>query len=319
MAFEWKLGELVMLISTHAMHATLTAPFLPAGWIAVEDSSFGNTNINSIAYDGISRIVAVGSSGKIAISDNTADNWTQVSSPFSGSNVYSVAYGDGLFVAGGSIGKLATSPDGETWTLQDSGFGASTILGITYASVGSTWVIVGSSGKLATSIDALSWTLRASSFGSTFINEVFAAPDIVIAVGYDGKLASSPNGTVWTQRASSFVNSTINGVTVSADNAQYVAVGDSGKVAYSANGTSWTQIFPQSSFGASSIKAIVSTDETYLAAGSAGKLANALSPIPESWKQRDSTFGLDSINYLLQINNEIAIAVGDEGKIAYSL
>jgi len=165
-----------MLISTHAIHATLDAPFLPAGWTAVDDSSFGTTDINSIAYDGSSRLIAVGNSGKIAISDDNGVNWYQANSPFSGSNVYSVAYGDGFFVAGGSIGKLATSVDGETWVLQNSGFGASTILGITYASVGSIWVVVGASGKLATSVDALSWVLRASSFGPTFINEVFAAP-----------------------------------------------------------------------------------------------------------------------------------------------
>lgn len=319
MVTKWKLDNLRMLISTHATYATLDAPFLPAGWVAVDDSSFGTTTINSIAYDGTDRLVAVGNSGKIAVSDDYGVNWFQTSSPFSGSNLYSVAYGDGIFVAGGSIGKLATSVDGENWVLQNSGFGASTILGITYASVSGTWVIVGASGKLATSADALSWVLRASSFGASFINEVFAAPNLVLAVGYDGKLATSINGTAWTQRASSFINSTIYGVTISADNNQYVAVGDSGKVAYSANGTSWTQIFPQSSFGASSIKAIISTEETYLAAGSAGKLANALSPIPESWTQRNSTFGLNSINYLVQIDNTYAIAVGDEGRIAYSL
>ena len=120
----------------------------------------------------------------------------------------------------------------------------------------------------------------------------------------------------WTQRGSSFVLSTIYGITSNPSGTEYVAVGDSGKIATSANGTSWTQIFPTSSFGASSIRAVSATAETYVAVGSAGKIGTAL--IPSSWVQRVSTFGLDSINNVY-VREGIAIAVGNSGKIAYSI
>ena len=59
-----------MLIATHAMHATLTVPFVPVGWQQVADSSFGTTNINAVASSGAGQFVAVGSSGKLATSTN---------------------------------------------------------------------------------------------------------------------------------------------------------------------------------------------------------------------------------------------------------
>jgi hypothetical protein len=119
----------------------------------------------------------------------------------------------------------------------------------------------------------------------------------------------------WTQRASSFIVSTIFDVASRPDGTEYVAVGDSGKVATSTNGTSWTQIFPTSSFGASSIRGIASFEESYTAVASAGKIGTAFEP--NFWTQRVSTFGLSSINDVV-ISQGIGVAVGNDGKIAYS-
>jgi hypothetical protein len=178
-----------MLIATHAMHATLTVPFVPVGWQQVADSSFGTTNINAVASSGAGQFVAVGSSGKLATSTNI-NTWTQRDSQFSGSNIYAVAYGDSQYVIAGSSGKLATSPDGINWTMRASAFGASTILAVTYAPSASLWIAAGGSGKLATSVDGITWTLRTSSFGTSFINGLYATNSLIIAVGYDGKLAT---------------------------------------------------------------------------------------------------------------------------------
>lgn len=312
-----------MLIALHAIDSTLEAPFLPAGWqqLSPEASTFGTTAVNSIAYDGQQRLVAVGNSGKIAYSDDNGFNWSQVLNPFQQSNIYAVGYGGGAFVAGGSAGKLATSTDGLTWTAQDSGFGAGAILGVAYNNSNNTWVIAGATGKLATSTNTSDWTLRSSSFGVSFINSVRSFSNLTVAVGYDGKIATSPDGITWTQRASSFVASTIFDVAYSITDSTYVAVGDSGKVGFSSSGESWTQIFPQSSFGASSIRAIVTTSQsepgTYVAAGSAGKIATAIDF--RSWTQRDSGFELSTVNDLLVVDRNTAIAVGDGGKIAVSL
>ena len=305
-----------MLISTHAIHATLEAPFIAAGWELASDSSFGTTNIQTVTYNTTSRYVAAGNLGKIATSDNGGEAWTQRVSPFGLDNIYCSAYGNNIFVVGGSAGKIATSIDGVSWILRDSSFGASAVLGITYFAAPGVWIAVGASGKLATSIDAIEWVQRTSSFGTSFINEVYSSSSLSIAVGYDGKLATSTNGINWTQRGSSFVNTTIYDVVSTPDESQFIAVGDSGKIAVSSDGLSWAQIFPSSSFGGSSIRSVAANSDSYLASSSAGKLGTATNP-PVTWAQRTSPFGLDTINSVY-LDTSRALAVGDSGKIAYS-
>lgn len=305
-----------MLIATHAMHATLPVAFLPAIWTVVPNSSFGTTNINGIASNGLGQYVAIGSSGKVATSNDVSNSWTQRTSGFSGSNIYAIAYGDDQYIIGGSAGKMATSPDGINWTLRSSSFGASAILGITYAPSAGLWVAVGGSGKLATSIDGIEWTQRLSSFGTSFINNVFADSNVIIAVGYDGKLATSTNAISWTQRGSSFISSTVFSVTGTPSRDKYVAVGDSGKIATSTNGFTWVQTFPASTFGSSQIRAVTANIENYyLAGGTAGKIATSTDSV--SWVQRASGFGTSNVNGVY-LDDSLGIVVGNGGKIAYS-
>jgi photosystem II stability/assembly factor-like uncharacterized protein len=305
-----------MLISTHAIHATLPAPFIPALWEQTANSTFGLDNVNAVSSDEGGRLLAVGNAGKIASSNDSGITWSAGESYFLESNIYAVSHANGLWVIGGSTGKLATSPDGLDWTLRSSSFGASVILGITYSPSAGLWIAVGGSGKLATSPDAMNWTQRSSSFSTSFINTVYATNNLIVAAGFDGKLATSTNGINWTQRSSSFVTTTIYSISSRQSGTQFVAVGDSGKVANSANGLTWTQSFPGTSFGSSSIRAVGATEDSYVAGGSGGKIATSTDTV--SWQQRNSTFGIDTINGIYA-RGSIGIAVGDRGKIAYSV
>ena len=78
--------------------------------------------------------------------------------------------GAGLWVAAGASGRLATSPDGATWTQQTSSFGTYDIGAVAHD--GTQWVAAGASGKLATSPDGATWTPQTSSFGTTTIRAV---------------------------------------------------------------------------------------------------------------------------------------------------
>lgn len=306
-----------MLTASHAFHATLEAPFTAAGWQLPSDSTFGTSNINSITKNEIAETyLAVGDGGKIAYSSDNAFTWQQASAPTGDTNLYATHYANGLYLAGGSTGKLLTSPNGTFWTLQNSGFGASPILGITYSSVNSLWIIVGGAGKLATSSDGITWTLRSSSFSSTYINSVYSSNNLIIAVGYDGKLATSVNGTDWTQRTSSFVFDTIFDITSNADYSEYIAVGDFGKIASSSDGVSWAQVFPGTSFGSSSVRAIDSNSEIYAAAGTLGKIGTATTV--ENWVQRNSNLGTTTINDIY-LSESSAVVVGNSGQIAFSV
>ena len=109
--------------------------------------------------------------------------------------------GLGLWVAAGASGKLATSPDGATWTQQTSSFGTTNINAVAHD--GTQCVAVDSSGKLATSPDGITWTQRTSSFTTTI--RAFAHDGTQwVAAGDSGKLATSPDGVTWTQQTSSF-------------------------------------------------------------------------------------------------------------------
>ena len=89
-------------------------------------------------------------SGKVTASFSLAGyTWTQRTSGFDTTNIRSVCYGQGMFVAVGVDGKLATSTDGITWTQRTSNFGTTTIYGVCYGQ--GMFVAVGDSGKLATS------------------------------------------------------------------------------------------------------------------------------------------------------------------------
>jgi len=305
-----------VLIASHAFFATLPALFSAAGWQQPADSSFGTTDINAVMADGDLSYVAVGNEGKIGLSSNSGFTWSQVDSPFLGSNIFAAHYANNLFVAGGSTGKIATSTDGVSWTVGTAGFGASPVLGLSYIVNQGLWVAVGGSGKLATSSDAVSWVLRNSSFGVSFINDVYSSGNLTIAVGYDGKLATSTNGISWTQRTSSFVFDAIFGITYSNSAQEYVAVGDVGKIATSTNGTTWSQVFPSTSFNNSRINTISANSSSYVAGGSLGKIATSSAGV--SWIQRDSTFQNKTVKDIALLENS-AVAVGDGGTIAYSV
>jgi hypothetical protein len=234
--------------------------------------------------------------------------WTQRTSSFGTTNIRGVCYGQGMFVAIGYDGKLATSTDGITWTQRTSNFDTSHINGICYGQ--GMFVAVGNSGKLATSTDGITWTQRTSSFASTDIGGVCYGQGMFVAIGYDGKLATSTNGTTWTQRTSSFGTTNIRGVCYG--QGMFVAVGDSGKLATSTDGITWTQ--RTSSFGTSSIYGVCYGQGMFVVVGVGGKIATSTDGI--TWTQRTSNFG--TTIYDVCYGQGMFVAVGGSGKIATS-
>jgi photosystem II stability/assembly factor-like uncharacterized protein len=304
-----------MLISTHPISASIPFPFTPVSWNQVAITTFDTSNIFSVATNN-DIFVAVGAGGKLATAANL-DTWTQRTSSFGTSSIYTVAFGDGKFIAAGSTGKMAISEDGITWIQVNSSFGSSVILDVSFYENNNLWVAVGGSGKLATSEDGENWVMRLSSFGTSFIRSLHSGSSSVLAVGNEGKLSTSTNGILWTQRNSSF--SVTNIYSIHGSENFYVAVGDTGKIGYSSNSTSWVQSPAPTAFNVSGLRTVkIGIDESSSAivAGFSGKLGTSFTG--ESWTLRSSTFGSTKINDLL-FTNTYALAVGDSGKMAYSL
>jgi hypothetical protein len=88
-------------------------------------------------------------------------DWTTQTSNFGSTNILSVAYGNGLWVAGGAYGQIRTSTNGVTWTTQTSNLSNDfngQINSIAYGN--GLWIAGGLSGQLRTSTNGVTWTTQ---------------------------------------------------------------------------------------------------------------------------------------------------------------
>ena len=139
---------------------TTSDPTVAGNWSqAIELSNSSANDIYSMAYNGDGRWVCVGGNATIYTSDDDWSSATSRSNPFGSSTITAVVYAAGTinkWVAVGHDGKLATSPDGETWTLRGTPH-SNNIRGVATDNI--TIVACGGNGKLITSIDGISWAL----------------------------------------------------------------------------------------------------------------------------------------------------------------
>jgi hypothetical protein len=249
---------------------------------------------------------------------------TSSASVFTG-GIYSVAYGNNRFVAGGNT-RMAYSTNGTTWT-DSTGNSNFLVNGITY---GTQFIAVGygsSGGIINYSSDGASWNnVTDTTFGTSRINGVAYGGGRYVAVGRDGKIASSTNGTSWTTVTDfTFGTSDINSVTYGAG--KFVAVGASGKMAYSTNGTSWTAV-SYSTFSTSTINGITyggtSGKEKFIAVGNSGLGSYQISYSSDgvTWTRVSQSFYdgslFDSLNRVAWGGNKF-VAVAGRGVMYYSL
>jgi hypothetical protein len=231
-------------------------------WTAVTTTAFdydylsgyipkiGQADINAIAFGNGIFVAGSGNSGYggcITATSSDGASWTIVSNSTFGPptellvhDVYepidAIAWGNNKFVAVGSSGKMATSPDGVTWTaVGDSKFGTSDITAIAYG--GGKFVAGGrDSKKMAVSTDGVNWTAVSSTTFGTVLNSV------IFAIGWGngkfvagdtlGQMATSSDGINWTAVADSTFNyDAIRAIAYG--NNKFVAVGRYGKMAYS--------------------------------------------------------------------------------------
>lgn len=179
----------------------------------------------SIASDGASRLVAVGTEGRILTStDGIA--WNARSSGVTDWLV-GVAYGYNQFIAVGANGRILTSTDGDTWRIVPNVPTTARLNNVHYGFVGASnisqgrWVAVGESGAAVFSTDqGLSWHAGATGVtgwlrGLAYLvtRSYLYSPygggtgglsttrgvgeNAFVACGQDGKIVSSMDGQTW--------------------------------------------------------------------------------------------------------------------------
>jgi|Laugrefa1bdmlbdn_1035148.scaffolds.fasta_scaffold23924_1 hypothetical protein len=187
--------------------------------------------------------VAVGDSGNLYTSTSTTlatGSWTSRTSSFGTTQIRAVASNAlTLYVAVGNSGKLASSPDGITWTQRTSQFSTDDIYDIAYGN--GVWVAVGSAGKISTSTDGEIWTARTSGTATRLVSIAYGN-GVWVAGGESGVLrtATDPTST-WTSRTSTITNSVFTYYAPS--QAIWLAgsdVGTTGALASSTDAVTWT-------------------------------------------------------------------------------
>jgi uncharacterized delta-60 repeat protein len=111
--------------------------------------------------------------------------------------LWSVAYGDGQWVAVGEQGTILTSADGQTWTPRSSGFPSRWLVGVGYGTPGGIglWVAVGEAGLILTSPDGATWTARRTA--GIRINAVAWGNGTFVAADDAGSTYFSIDGITW--------------------------------------------------------------------------------------------------------------------------
>jgi hypothetical protein len=120
-----------------------------------------------------------------------------------GSGIWQMIYGNGLYVIVGDSGMLRTSTNAVNWTGRTSGT-SSTIRSIAYGN--GTYVYVGNGGVLSSSTNAINWTARTSGTTSSIFTVAYGAG--IFAYGGTSDIdstntpyATSTDGANWTLRA----------------------------------------------------------------------------------------------------------------------
>lgn len=190
-------------------------------WASATHPVIGSDNVYGTAYGAgvYAAVVSTGSFRSLRSTDSAA-TFANASTPIT-FNPTCIAYGNGVFVAGGLSGEVATSPDGNVWT---NGTSAITVRANKVRFGGGLFMMVGQGGQIATSPDGLVWTRRDVPGVTTAWSSVAYNNGVWLVVG------SGANGRYSTDNGASWVVTSVSGVAVSYISNRWVVTGPGGGV-----------------------------------------------------------------------------------------
>ena len=163
-------------------------------WVS-RTSGFSTNEAWSLAY-GNGFWVAGDNFGNIRASTDAITWVPRVSTILS--NVYDIAYANGIFVACG-VGGVRTSTDTITWVTREA-FVSDTLQSVAYGN--GVWVVAGNSAQLRTSTDAITWTTRVPNITfSSVIYSVAYGNGLWVFTGNLGIVRSSTDAITWVTRS----------------------------------------------------------------------------------------------------------------------
>jgi hypothetical protein len=222
-------------------------------WTASEDrAALGTDSLSGLAFGDGKFLVTGGSSGNTvrAYSDDGGVSWK---SSGTGINCKGVAYGNGIYLTGGSGGRLAWSADPATpasWTLltaDETTFNTGNGYINAIAFDGGKFVAAGSDqGHAAYSVNGVFWTgiTQTEEIFGGWINGIAYGNNRFVAVGDGGKAAyTTISVSDWIAIVDTGLPSNSATITPIAYGSGYFIMGNSaGEVSWSADGVIWTRI-----------------------------------------------------------------------------
>lgn len=250
------------------------------------------------------RLVATGSQGEIAVSDD-GQEW-QTLLGVTTKPLRRVIYEADAFWGVGKEGYLCRSVDGLQWDVVPTGIDID-LRGIAYGN--DSWVVVGKGG-IFTSPDAVEWTQRISDTQLHFHDVVYGSQGFVVVESTKdrGSVYRSSNGVSWSEKslgvpALRFVNY---------GNGRYVVTGGMGdriKSVVSENSIEWE---PHEVPYFTTFSRTVFADGMFRAVGAGASLLS--SPDGETW-QADVPTRASSLWGVADAGGESLVAVGETGKL----
>ena len=223
--------------------------------------------MTACAWNG-SRFVGVDSIGDIFNSDDLGATWTNPA-VLGTTNLTCAAWSGStskLFIVGGSLGEIYTSPDGAAWTARASGV-TPALRHITTS--GSTIIAVGDSGAITKSSDGITWLpVTSTAVGTNNLSGVAWGSNKFSLVGYAGAAKSgtafaSTDGSTWTPTALSGTSPNC----VEWCGTQFVAGCNLG-IYYSTDGVTWSAGTPPATGFTGNYLGVASSGTTVLAVAS---------------------------------------------------
>jgi hypothetical protein len=211
-------GQLIVAVGNDGRHMTSVTG---KSWMDDTRDTTGNRdgakNLLAVGYAN-HQVVAVGGgcdpvcTGRITLFDGRT--WEDVDASGAKGRLTGVAYGNGAWVAVGSMPPVLRSTDGKTWTVAAKVAVPAGLRAIAYGTVGTTpmFVAVGDGYTRVTSLDGMNWTHLVASDGSTgAFRSVAIGNGVVVAAGGrpdsgtvdSGRLIRSLDGINWTDELSS--------------------------------------------------------------------------------------------------------------------
>lgn len=231
--------------------------------------------------------IACGGAGKVSSNPGDGVTWTARTSQFGSNSVLGACYAGGQFVIVGSTGKIATSLDGITWTLQADINSTYNFRGVAYNGT-NLYVAVGVDSDSGTEIiysspTGTTWTQRSIGVNGGCFKVAFGA-GIWVTSCVGGAIFTSTDGLTWTpgffdavgaQPGRSCLFGNVSG-------GVFVIGAENGGVFSSTNGTLWTSRTSQ--FSGDNILAGAFGDGKFVIGGDSGKIST--SPDGTTWTAR---------------------------------